>query len=162
MAKFIERFNETSLQWGLIAILCLAVIYGFRAWRAYHALKSEALADFHYKNGEGMLPRGLGAEPYVRAYRRFHAPRSLALVACCLGTIAVLTVPALGFFYGITFVLWELGGKDKVFAPGLIVHSMLMFFLIISFWALIAYVFARLYHDRHPHSLDAEIKKELG
>jgi hypothetical protein len=148
MEKLAQRLSETSLKWGLLAIFCLAVLYGLRAWRAYRGLEKEAAADFEYKKTEGMLPRGLGAESYVRAYRRFHAPRGAAFISLTLGSIAIFTVPAMGVFYGVTFFLWELGGKDKVFAPGLIVHSMLMFFLIISFWA-------------HPQSLEAEIRKEM-
>ena len=108
-----------------------------------------------------MLSEGISETAYVRAYKRYHAPRAPLHVAGVLSAIAALTLPALGLFYWITFTLWELNGKDKVFAPGLLVHSLLMFFLIIFFWALLAFLTAKNYHSRAPISLQDEIEREM-
>jgi hypothetical protein len=83
-------------------------------------------------------------------------------VAGVLSAIAILTLPALGLFYGVTFALWEMNGKDKVFAPGLLVHSLLMYFLIIFFWSALAFFAAKNYHGKAPISLTEELAKETA
>lgn len=161
MDAFLERFSETSLVWGLGLLLIIAAFYALRAYFGYRAVAKEAPLDFTYKQGQGMLPPGIAQPAYVRAYKRYHAPRAPLHVAVVLAAIAILTLPALGLFYAVTFVLWEMNGKDKVFAPGLIVHSLLMYFLIIFFWAGLAFLTARHYHSRAPISLELELEKEL-
>lgn len=160
MDAFLERFSETSLVWGLGLLLVVAAFFALRAFIGFKTVAKEAPLDFTYKQSQGMLPPGTAQPAYVRAYKRYHAPRAPLHVAAVLAAIAILTLPALGVFYAATFVLWELNGKDKVFAPGLIVHSLLMFFLIIFFWAGLAFLAARHYHSKAPISLELELEKE--
>jgi len=162
MDKFLEFFAETSLIWGLALLLIIAAVFYLRAFLGYKTVAAEAPPDYAYKIRENMLPSGVSETAYVRAYKRFHAPRAPLHVAIVLSAIAVLTLPALGLFYWVTFILWELNGKDKVFAPGLIVHSLLMFFLIIFFWAGLAFFTAKHYHGNAPVSLQDELDKELN
>ena len=162
MDNFLEFFAETSLIWGLVLVLIIAAIYFLRAYLGYKTVAEEAPADFAYKVRENMLTADVSEAAYIRAYKRYHAPRGPLHVAGVLSAIAILTLPALGIFYWVTFVLWELNGKDKVFAPGLIVHSLLMFFLIIFFWAGLAFMAAKSYHGKAPISLQDEIEKELN
>lgn len=162
MDKLLEIFSETSLIWGLVLLLIIAAFFYLRAFLGYKTVAAEAPADYAYKKRENMLPKGTTEERYVRAYKRYHAPRAPLHVAGVFTAISILTLPALGVFYAITFTLWELNGKDKVFAPGLIVHSLLMFFLIIFFWAFLAYLAAKNYHGKMPISLEAELKKDLS
>ncbi len=162
MDKFLELFAETSLIWGLVLLLLIAGLFFLRAFLGYKTVAQEAPADYAYKVRENMLRPAVSEAAYIRAYKRFHAPRAPLHVALVLSAIAVLTLPALGIFYWVTFTLWELNGKDKVFAPGLIVHSLLMFFLIIFFWSALAFFAARHYHGKAPISLQDEIDKELN
>lgn len=162
MDKFLETFAETSLLWGLGLILFVAGLFFLRAFLSYRTITAEAPTDYAYKRRENMLPKGVTEDSYVRAYKRFHAPRAQLHVGFVLSAIAVLTLPALGLFYWITFTLWEMNGKDKVFAPGLLVHSLLMFFLIIFFWAMLAFLTAKNYHGKIPISLQDEIEKDLN
>lgn len=161
MDRFFEIFAETSLIWGLGLLLIVAALFYLRAFLGYRTVSKEAPADYDYKLSQGMLPKTMSEAAYIRAYKRYHAPRAPLHVAGVLSAIAILTLPALGVFYWITFTLWEMNGKDKVFAPGLLVHSLLMFFLIIFFWALLAFLTARNYHSKTPISLSDEIEKEL-
>lgn len=160
MDKVLDIFAETSLLWGLGLLLIVAAVFFLRAFLSFRTVAHEAPADFAYKSAQGMLPKEIEEAAYVRAYKRFHAPRAPLHVASVLSAIAVLTLPALGVFYWITFTLWEMNGKDKVFAPGLIVHSLLMFFLIIFFWAALAFLGAKNYHGKAPLSLQDEMEKE--
>lgn len=162
MDKFLEFFAETSLIWGLVAVVLIAGVYFFRAFIGFKTIAQDAPSDYAYKVRENMLPPSISEAAYIRAYKRFHAPRAPLHVAGVLSAIAILTLPALGLFYWVTFMLWELNGKDKVFAPGLIVHSLLMFFLIIFFWAALAFFAAKNYHGNAPISLQDEIQKELS
>lgn len=162
MDRILEQFSETSLQWGLVAVLLIAFVYGVRAWAGFRQVAQDARTEYDYKMDAGMISKSVTRDQYMRAYRKSHAPRAPAYVAVTLSVIALLTLPALGVFYWVTFVLWEMNGKDKVFAPGLIVHSLLMFFLIIFFWALIAYLAARHYHGNTPLSVEKALKKEDG
>lgn len=162
MDRFFEIFAETSLIWGLVLLLIVAALFFMRAFLGYRTVAQEAPADYRYKTSQNMLPKTIGEDAYIRAYKRYHAPRAPLHVAGVLSAIAILTLPALGVFYWITFTLWELGGKDKVFAPGLLVHSLLMFFLIIFFWALLAFLTAKNYHSKTPISLETEIEKEMS
>ena len=161
MDRFFEIFAETSLIWGLGLLLIIAAIYFLRAFLSYRTLALEAPEDYNYKSSQGMLPENVSEAVYIRAYKRYHAPRAPLHVAGVLSAIAALTLPALGLFYWITFTLWEMNGKDKVFAPGLLVHSLLMFFLIILFWTLLAFLTAKNYHRHAPISLQDEIKREM-
>lgn len=162
MDKFLETFAETSLIWGLGLLLLIAALFFLRSFIGLRTVSQEAPADYAYKRRENMLPQTISKDAYVRAYKRFHAPRAPLHVAGVLTAIAVLTLPALGLFYWITFTLWEINGKDKVFAPGLLVHSLLMFFLIIFFWAGLAFLTAKNYHGKAPISLQDELEKELS
>ena len=162
MDRFFEIFAETSLIWGLGLLLIIAALFFLRAFLGFRAVAQEAPADYQYKQGQNMLPNNISEAAYIRAYKRYHAPRAPLHVAGVLSAIAILTLPALGVFYWITFVLWEMNGKDKVFAPGLLVHSLLMFFLIIFFWAFLAFLTAKNYHSKTPQSLQDEIEKEMS
>jgi len=162
MDDFLELFAETSLIWGLGLLLIIAALFFLRSYFGFRALGQEASADYDYKRGENMLAKNVSEAAYVRAYKRYHAPRAPLHVAAVLSAIAVLTLPALGLFYWVTFMLWEMNGKDKVFAPGLLVHSLLMFFLIIFFWAALAFLTAKNYHGKAPISLQDEIDKEMN
>lgn len=157
-----EKFSETSLIWGLAVLLLIAAVYGLRAVIASRTVARDAAEDYDYKVQHKMVQADVSQDRYIRAYRRFNAPRAQSYMAVTLGAIAVLTLPALGILNFITVKLWELNGKDEVFAPGFLVHALLMFFLIIFFWAFVAYVAARHYHKHTPISLQDEITKDSG
>ncbi len=160
MDDFLELFAQTSLLWGLGVLIIIAASYGLRAYLGYRTVAEEAPLDYAYRSGEGMLPKGLSEDSYVRAYKRYNAPRAPLHVALTISAIALLTLPALGLFNWVTFTLWVMNGKDEVFVPGLLVHSLLIYFLIIGFWALLAFLAARNYHGKAPISLEDEIQKE--
>lgn len=162
MQNLIDIFTERSLLWGLIVLLLIAAIYGARALFAARIIAQDAREDYAYKQPQGMIPNGISEATYIRAYQRFNAPRASRYMAATLGAIGVLTLPALGILNFITVKVWEWGGKDEVFAPGFLVHSLLMFFLIIFFWAATAYVAARHYHKHTPTTLDAMLSAEAG
>lgn len=162
MDAFLEFFEQTSLLWGLGLILIVAGLFYLRAYLDYRTITREAPIDFAYKRRENMIAATVSQEDYTKAYVRYHAPRASLHVAGVLSAIAILTLPALGLFYGVTFSLWEMNGKDKVFAPGLLVHSLLMYFLIIFFWSALAFFAAKNYHGKAPISLAEELAKETA
>ena len=159
MESYSDLFAQSSLLWGLGLCLIIAALFYLRVYLSYRTIKQEAPTDFAYKRREKMIASTVSEDAYIRAYTRYHAPRASLHVAGVMSAIAILTLPALGLFYAVTFALWEMNGKDKVFAPGLIVHSLLMYFLIIFFWAAIAFLAARHYHGNAPISLEDELEK---
>lgn len=161
MDLFLERFAASSLNWAMGLILLLSVIYGVRAYFGYKTVESDARDDFIYKKSQNMISPHLSEEGYIRAYKRFHNPRSQAHIAFATALMAILTLPAMGLLNGLTILFWQWGGRDEAFTPGFLVHALLMFFLTIGFWALIAYLTARHYHKNTPLSFVDEMQHEI-
>lgn len=161
MDLFLERFAASSLNWAMGLILLLSVIYALRAFVGYKTVASDARDDFVYKKSQNMVSSKLSEAGYIRAYKRVHNPRSHAHVAFATAVMAVFTLPAMGLLNGLTVLLWEWGGRDEAFTPGFLVHALLMLFLTIGFWALIAYVTARHYHKNTPLSFTDEMQREI-
>ncbi|MGB0906156.1 MAG: hypothetical protein ACPGVT_01590 [Maricaulaceae bacterium] len=161
MDNLLAAFSKNSLLWGLTLILIVAACYALRAVLGYRHVSQDARDDFAYKCRENMVDPRLNEASYVRAYKRFHAPRAQVYMALAMGAIALLTFPTLGILNFIFFKLWEWGGKSETFAPGFLVHSLSIFFMVIFFWALIAYSAARRYHQTTPISFRDELIREM-
>lgn len=76
MDRFFEFFAETSLLWGLGLLLIIAALFFLRAFLSYRNIAKEAPEDYHYKSTQGMLPKGVDEAAYIKAYKRYHAPRA--------------------------------------------------------------------------------------
>jgi len=161
MDNLLAAFSKNSLLWGLVFLIAMSCIYGLRALVGYRQVDIDGKSDFSYKSKEGMVDPQLSQASYVRAYRRFHAPRAYAHISAVFGLIAMLTLPALGLLNFLFVKLWEFGGQSEAFTPGFLVHALSIFFLIIFFWAFIAYCAARRYHDKAPISFRDELIREM-
>jgi len=161
MDVFISQFSHSSLIWAFFIVLLIAGFFAIRAIIGYKSVARDAASDYDYKASEGMVDKRLTKDGYVRAYMRFNAPRAQALIAATLFMCAILTLPALGFLNYLYYKLWEVGGRDEAFTPGFLVHALSMFFMIIMFWATIAYYVARHYHTRTPISFKDEMLREI-
>lgn len=157
-----DRFAASSLNWVMGMIFVISLIYAVRAYFGYKTVAADAVSDYHYKKENGMVRPTLSEDGYVRAYKRFHNPRGHLHIAVATGIMAIFTIPAMGVLNGITILMWEMGGRDEAFTPGFLVHALLMMFLTIAFWALIAYVTARHYHKHSAVNFDDEMARETG
>lgn len=161
MDNLIAAFSKNSLIWGVCVLIVVTGVYAARAIMGYRQVEIDGREDFAYKTKEDMVDPRLTEASYLRAYRRFHAPRAQAHIAAVFGLIAVLTLPALGLLNFIFVKLWEFGGQSETFAPGFLVHSLCIFFMVIFFWAFIAYCAARRYHHQTPVSFRDELVREI-
>ena len=146
----------------LALILLLAVISAVRAFINYKAVKQDAQDDYAYKKSRGMIDDNLSQNGYQRAYMRFYSPRKYIYTAVAFTTIAVLTVPILGLIRFALIFIWESSGRPDDIQPGFLVFNILMMISLLAFWALIFFIFSRLYYQKAPVSLRDEMLKEMN
>lgn len=156
-----QRFEGISFLWALIIIAAIALVYGLRALIGYRNVLRDAQIDYSYKSSEGMIDTRLSKDGYIRAYKRFNAPRSTAFVAAGLTAMLVLTLPALYIIEILLEQFWIFMDKSRTFEPGFLVWQFLIFFSLIGVWAFIGYQTARLYHGGKSISFNDEILKEI-
>ncbi len=157
-----QKFEGISFLWALAFVGVLAIIYGLRAVLGYRQVARDAEEDFDFKSGQGMVDKRLSRDGYIRAYKRFYAPRSKAYIAWALGAILVLTAPALALINFLLLQVWKASGNSKLYEPGFFLWQFMIFFAVIATWALIFYVAARRYHARAPLSFRRELVREYG
>lgn len=155
------HLSGNSLVYSLLFLVLLAALYGWRAYAGYRRISREAVEDFHYKREHNMVANDVTEGAYRNAYMRVNAPRGALYIGATLALICVLTLPALGVLNWIYVTIWENGARDEAFTPGFLVHSLGIFFMIIMFWALVAYLAARRYHANARFNLDDEIAREM-
>lgn len=141
-------------------VAVIALTYGLRAIVGYRQVNRDADDDYAYKSREGMIPKGVSRDAYIRAYRRFHAPRSTAYVAGAMSAILLLTYPILVITQFMLERFWIWSGRSIVIEPGFLVWQFMIFFIIIGTWAGIGYISARQYHSRAPISFEQELERE--
>lgn len=146
----------------MIAVALIALFNAVRAAAGYRRVAEDAVSDFAYKRDEGMLEGWESEASYIRAYKRFHAPRGTAHVAGAMGGVLFLTYPA---FIVIQFLLeqiWISTGRSEVFHPGYLVWQFSIFFSVLFLWAAIIYFTARHFHKHAPISFEKELLKQTG
>ena len=153
---------ENSLLLVVIAVCALALFFGVRAFLGYRQVARDARADYAYKTREDLFEAPMPEQPYLRAYRRYHAPRGTAYVAGAMIAVLVLSVPAFVLIQFLLEQLWISTGRSEVFHPGYLVWQFMIFFAVIATWGGIIYVTAREYHRRAPLSFKRVLDEELG
>ena len=157
-----QKFEGISFVWALALVALIALIYGVRAFLGYRQVARDAEEDYAFKSGEGMIDARLSREGYIRAYKRFYAPRSKAYIAAALGAVLALTAPALAVISFALEQLWIATGRDPIYQPGFFVWQFMIFFSIIGIWAATVYFIARRYYANVPVSFNQEQEKEMG
>ncbi len=155
------NFETYSLLWFFGFIALLAAIYFMRAFLGYRQVTQDAEADYDYKFKEGMTDKRLSRDGYIRAYKRFYAPRNYAYIGGGILAILILTPAGLALLNGITTELWIYAGRPIIYAPRGFVWQFIMFFGVLVIWGLIAYMAARLYYSRAPKTLRDEMMREM-
>lgn len=147
-----------------IFLSLLAIAALFCAGRAILLLKSirqDAQDDYSYKQSRGMIDARLSEDGYKRAYLRFYGPRKYIYMATAFASVALLTVPILGFIRFILINIWEQSGRPDDIQPGFLVFNLLLMVGLLTFWALVFFICARLYYRGAPVSLRDEMIKEM-
>ena len=151
----------SSLTLFLSAVLILAVIFAVRAFIGYRAVKNDAHDDFNYKKSRSMIDPRLSEAGYKQAYIRFYAPRKQVFTALSFACVGILTVPMLGLIRFTLIKIWEASGQPDEIQPDFLVFNLMMMIGLITFWALIFFVNARIYYSKAPVSLRDEMLKEM-
>ena len=162
MACKYNIYSMSSLTLFLVLTLLLTLICVVRAFINYNVVKQDAQDDYTYKKDRGMVDERLSQEGYQRAYMRFYSPRKYILMAGAFASVAFLTVPMLGLIRFILIYIWESSGRPDDIQPGFLVFNLLMMVSLLVFWALIFFIFARLYYRSAPVSLRDEMLKEMN
>jgi len=158
----VQKFEGISFLWALALFAVVGLVYAVRAFLGYRNVARDAEADYDYKQPQGMIDKRLSREGYIRAYKRFHNPRSSAYVAGTIAAILVLTWPAFALIEIVLRQAWQLSGRSRAIEPGFLVWQFFIFFGIIGIWVLIASTGARRYHRKAPISFRDEVLKEIG
>lgn len=156
-----QKFEGISFVWALVLMGVLALIFGIRTLLGWQQVRSDARADYDYKQANGMIPDSLDRESYEQIYRRVYGPRGPLHVAAAMLAILVLTPLAMwGFEAGLNWI-YNLSGQSRVIEPGYLVWQFFLFFGMIAVWVAIAYHAAKRYHRTAPGSLQFEIDQHL-
>ncbi|NNE57435.1 MAG: hypothetical protein HKN36_04945 [Hellea sp.] len=154
-------FDDHSLAWFIGGIALMAVYFIIRAMLGYKQIARDADAEYSHRKAQGTVDKRLSREGYVRAYRRYYAPRNLTYIGITLAMILFLT-PLLVMLYGIVSTkLWEMAGQPLEYAPSSLVWQFFMYFSVIGMWGLIAYQVAKIYHKKAPRTLRDEMLREM-
>ncbi len=154
------NFERYSMLWLLGLIAIIALFYIVRAVLGYQRVAQDAKSDYIYKSENNMIDDRISKEGYIRAYKRFYAPRNHAYIGGGILAVAVLTPLALGFIQYVSMFFWINAGRPPIYAPHGFVWQFIQYFATIAFWGLIAYTAARLYHRGAPKSLRDEMMRE--
>lgn len=152
--------ENNSLFWFVITVAIIGVVMLIRGVLAYRSVAEDAASDYDYKAREDMLDGDITREQYIRAYRRFHAPRKYFYSGAGLLLILILTPLLFSLFGVVSSWLWNLAGRPQSYTPTLLVWQFLMFFFMLAMWALIAYQLAKFYHENAPRTLRDEMMRE--
>lgn len=143
-------------------VLFWALITTLKAALEHKRVRADAVSEYDYRAQEGMIDKRLTRDSYMNAYIRYNAPRSTIYIAAVLWVIILLTYPAVMTIQFLLDKWWVLSGRPEVIEPGLFVWQFMLFFSVIGFWALIAYIAARRYHSRAMVSFEHELEKEIS
>ncbi len=100
----------------------------------------------------------LGEERFKRVFRKVHGARGALLGFAAVAVAAAVTPFALALLNTGWREAWMRYGQDPAYREGTLVWMFFLFFAMVGVWALIAWIFAVVYHRGRPRSLDAEIK----
>jgi len=155
-------FDKYSAGWTLLAFGFIALYYLVRTGLAYRRISADGAAEYDYRAGEGTLEADIDRAGYVKAYRRFYAPRRELYTGLGVLAAAALTPPAIWLFELVGTEVWKLAGRpyDSGPGPSTLVWQFMVFFVVIAFWGIVFYITAQLYHKRKPNSLRDELAKE--
>lgn len=156
-----QKFSGISFEWALILMGVLALIFGARAFLAWHRVGRDAQEDYAYKKSNGMVPDALDRESYQRIYRKVYSPRGLIHVAGAMVAILIATPIAMFIFEPFLNWIYNLSGQSRVIEPGYLVWQFFLFFGMIAVWVTIAYNVAKRYHRTAPGSLQYEMDQHL-
>ena len=118
----------------IFGVGAIALFYALRTLVGYQQVWRDSESDYSYKMSQGMVPEGLSRDGYLKAYRRFYAPRGAAHVAGALGAILFLTYPAITLIQILLDQAWIATGRGDVIHPGYLVWQFMIFFGILAFW----------------------------
>ena len=152
---------DNTLFWFVIIVALTGLFMLIRGLLAFRQVAEDAEADYDYKSGEGMLESDITREQYIRAYRRYYAPRKYIYAGAGLLFILILTPLLFSLFGVVSMWLWDLAGRPQSYTPTLLVWQFLMFFSMLAMWAGIAYQLAKLYHKNTPRTLRDEMMREV-
>lgn len=150
-----------SFLWAAALIAVLALVYAVRAWLGYRQVAQDASDDYEYKAAQGMVDKRLSKAGYIRAYKRYYAPRAHLYTFIGLLAIIILTAPVMAVLNYVMMELWAMNGRPVMYAPSGIIWMFINFFCLLAAWIGIGYVFARQYHKHAPVSLRDELIREM-
>jgi len=110
-------------------------------------------------SGEGSLNTDK-KDGFIRAYRRFYAPRKDKYRGLGILAATILTIPGIRLFEYVSEEVWKLAGKPYEFGPSTLIWQFMLFFALIAFWGLVFFLVAQGYHKRAPVTFRDELIKE--
>jgi len=157
-----QKFDDSSLFWLLGVIGLISAFFIVRAWLGYRRVARDAESDYAYKVDQNMVDRRLSKDGYIRAYKRYYAPRSIAYTGAGFMAVLVLTPLVTVIYSFVSVELWKLAGQPLAYAPKTLVWQYIMFFATIAMWGGIAYLTAKQYYKNAPRTLRDEMLKEMS
>ena len=150
-----------SVNWFIIAVAMMGLIYALRAFIALNRLGDEAKADYAYKNAQKALDPRIAQEDYVKIYRYVHRPRKQIYIAAAILALFVITPISFVVFDFIYRLIYNASGQSRVIEPGFLVWQFFLFFFFIINCVTIIYFMARRFYSHAPSALHHEIERFL-
>ena len=146
----------------MLTVAVLALLCFTRALVSWARLSRDGEEDYNYRLQEGMIGSQISKDTYLRAYRRFHAPRAAIYMTAALVAMLVLTFPALWVLQWLLEQVWVLSGRSQDYHPGFLVWKFYIFLGMIALWVGIVFFAARAYYSNIMISFDKELDREMA
>lgn len=154
-----EILGKYSAGWTLVVFLLIGLYFLIKSLLGYGRISRDAETEFAFREKQGSV--GINKrDGFIRAYRRFYAPRKDKYRGIGIVAATVLTVPGIRLFEYVSERIWVMAGKPYEFGPSTLLWQFMLFFALIAFWGLIFLVVAQIYHKRAPVTFRDELIKE--
>lgn len=154
-----EILGKYSAAWTLVIFLMIGLYFLIKALLGYGRISRDAETEFTFREKDGTLDTGK-KDGFIRAYRRFYAPRKDKYRGLGILAATLLTVPGIRLFEYVSEKIWIWAGKPYEFGPSTLLWQFMLFFALIAFWGLIFLLVAQIYHKRAPVTFRDELIKE--
>jgi len=154
-----ENIGKYSAGWMLVVFLLIGLYFLVKALLGYGRISRDAEAEYNFRSGEGSLNTDK-KDGFIRAYRRFYAPRKDKYRGLGILAATILTIPGIRLFEYVSEEVWKLAGKPYEFGPSTLIWQFMLFFALIAFWGLVFFLVAQVYHKRAPVTFRDELIKE--
>jgi len=160
--EIMEILGKYSALTTLAFLLLIGFYFLVKGLIGYGKIAREAGREFDVREKDDALGMNISRDGFVRAYRRFYAPRKDIYRGGGILAATLLTVPAIRLFEYASEAIWIMSGKPYEYGPGTLIWQFMLYFALIAFWGIIFFAVAKFYHQYAPRTFRDELIKEAN